>query len=322
MFRVRQLAHRTRCGYYVRDDGWAATLRGDLARMQSANQDPVACNLCGGQETMPWCAALGERVVRCVHCGLVYTCPRPSPEQLRARYQTSYVDRHQDAALAAQRRQMYQLERQTILRLVPGGRFLDIGCGTGEFLALMSDRFEVYGVDVCEGYVEYGRQHLGLTHLALGELHDAGFPDSYFDVVQMRGVLQHLADPLGAAREALRVTRPGGLLVVSATPNIASLCARLYRHHFRLLAPDYMLYNFSPTTLRRLLTRAGWEVRRIAFPYMMTPYFRWWQGLEVLIDAVWMVVQGLPGVPPFDRRSPPFYGNMMTCYAWRPPVPR
>lgn len=290
--------------------------------MHATNHDPVACNLCGGRNTTPWCPALGEAVVRCVECGLVYTCPRPSPEESRARYQTSYVDRHQDQELVQQRRVMYRAERRAILRQMSGGRFLDVGCGTGEFLALMSDRFEVYGLDVCADYIEYGRRQLGLKNLAVGELHDVGFADNYFDVVQMRGVLQHLVDPLGTAREALRVTRPGGLLVVSATPNIASLCARLYREHFRLLAPDYMLYNFSPTTLRRLLEKAGWDVRRTVFPYLMTPYFRWWQGLQVLRDATWILLQSLPGVPRFDRKSPAFLGNMMTCYARKPPVRR
>lgn len=290
--------------------------------MGTIPQDHVVCNLCGGNDLAPWARRAEVPVVRCLSCGLVYTSPRPAADLLRSRYQGVYVDLHQDEGLLKQRRLMYGQERREILRRAAGGRFLDVGCGTGEFLALMADRFEVHGLDVSEPYIEYGRDRLGLANLHIGELHEVGLPDAYYDVVQMRGVLQHLSDPLAAVREALRVTRPGGLLVVSATPNIASICARLYRDRFRLLAPEFMLYNFSPATLRELLERAGWDVEQIVYPYLLTPYFRWWHGLQVLSDAVWMALERVPGVPSFDRSSPAFFGSMMTCYARKPYVAR
>jgi SAM-dependent methyltransferase len=283
-------------------------------------REHVACNLCASQDTQPW-ARVGETcLVQCQECGLVYTNPRPMLAALRASYETEYAEQHQDQDLLRQRRVMYRQEREAILHRVTGGRFLDVGCGTGEFLALMADCFEVHGVDVSKSYLDYGKERLGLDHLHHGQLDEAGLPGGHFDVVQMRGVIQHLPDPLAQAREACRVTRPGGLLVVSATPNITSLCARLYRDRFRLLAPDHMLYDFSPITLRRLLERAGWDAREFVYPYVRTPYFRWWQGLQVLRDALLLSLERLPGVPRFALKSPPCFGNMMTCYARKPLV--
>jgi SAM-dependent methyltransferase len=289
--------------------------------MTDSPREHVSCNLCGADETTLWAEVGAARLVRCRGCDLVYTDPRPVAEALRAAYEAEYGAQHQSEELLRQRRVMYAQERGAILARVGEGRFLDVGCGTGEFIAAMADRFEAHGVDVSQAYLLHGREQLGLQHLHLGQLSEARFPEDYFDVVQMRGVIQHLPDPLAQAREASRVTRPGGLLVVSATPNIVSLCARLYRDRYRLLAPDHMLYDFSPITLRRLLATAGWEVQEFVYPYVHTPYFRWWQGLQVLRDACLIAAERVVG-----RRltglSPAFFGNMMTCYARKPLPPR
>ena len=290
--------------------------------MAAVAREYVPCNLCGGHQNAPW-AELGEaRLVRCQECGLVYTNPRPTLAVLRASYEEDYGAQHQDEALRRARRAMYQREREDILRRAAEGRFLDVGCGPGEFLALMADRFEIHGVEVSRAYLRHARERLDLPDLHQGQLSEAGLPEGHFDVVQMRGVIQHLPDPLGEVREALRVTRPGGLLVVSATPNITSLCARLYRERFRLLAPDRMLHDFSPVTLRRLLEKTGYDVQEFAYPYLQTPYFRWSQGLQVLRDAVLIGLERvLPGRR-FDILSPAFFGSMMTCYARKPLPPR
>jgi SAM-dependent methyltransferase len=285
--------------------------------MTEQHLEEVACNLCGSRETTLWARVEDWRVVRCLACGLIYTNPRPAPGQLTASYEEDYQESHQDPVLLAQRRRMYELERRDLLRRVSGGRFLDVGCGPGEFLALLADRFEVWGVDVSRGYVRHAREVLGLERVQVGELSGAGLPENYFDVAQLRGVIQHLPDPLAQAREAWRVLRPGGLLVVSATPNIGSLCARIFREGYRLLAPQYMVYNFTPQTLQALLQQAGFTIEALTYPYWGTPYFRWWQGLQVMgrgVQRGWSLLRGKPQ----KVLSPPFYGNMMTCYARKP----
>jgi len=199
-------------------------------------------------------------------------------------------------------------------------RFLDVGCGTGEFLSLLQDDFEVHGVEVSQRYLQISRERYGLPHLVHGELTTAGFEADFFDVVQMRGVLQHLPDPLGQLREAHRVAKPGGLLIISATPNIASPAARVFGPNFRLLAPDQMVYDFSPRTLRQMLQTAGYEVERFRFPYIRTPYFRWTQPLEFAWLAMKLAGRKIASRDTSDIRSPAFFGSMMTCLARKPVV--
>lgn len=278
-------------------------------------REHVACNLCGADDTTPY-LRLGEaQLVRCRRCGLVYTNPRPPLVALTAGYEEDYSADHQAPELLRQRRLMYALERRDLLRQARQGRFLDIGCGTGEFLAALGEGFEPYGVDVSRTYVRYGAEHFGLTNLHAGELTEAGFAAEFFDVAQLRGVLQHLPDPLGQLREAWRVLKPGGLLVVSATPNIASPAARAFGSRFRLLAPDQMLYDFSPATLRAILRAAGFTPRSLHYPYLGTPYWHWYDGFSFIAGALrgrWARLRGHEEQAP---KSPPFPGSMMTCYA-------
>ncbi|MBU0606316.1 MAG: class I SAM-dependent methyltransferase, partial [Armatimonadetes bacterium] len=265
--------------------------------------------------------------VRCRICGLVFTNPRLPVSALHDSYEEDYGEVHEDPVLLVQRRVMYEIEREELKRWTAGrmisgpsnghgrGRLLDVGCGTGEFLALLREDFEVYGLEVSQRYLRLARERYGLPHLVAGELTAAGFEPAFFDVVQMRGVLQHLPDPLGQLREACRVTKPGGLLVVSATPNIASPAARVFGPNFRLLAPDQMVYNFSPWTLRRMVETAGYRVERFTFPYVHTPYFRWWQPLEFVGAAAKLAWRRMAGRGTEDLKSPAFWGSMMTCIA-------
>jgi 2-polyprenyl-3-methyl-5-hydroxy-6-metoxy-1,4-benzoquinol methylase len=276
------------------------------------------CNVCGASVTRHWAVVGGTALVQCCDCGLVYTFPRPSSADLHATYQGAYVEQHQAEELVRRRRIMYQREAAEMARRAPHGRFLDVGCATGEFLATVADRYEVYGVDVSAPYVEQAQARLGADRVQLGQLSDTGFAAGSFDVVQFRGVLQHVEDPAREVQAALRLLRPGGLLVISATPNIDSWCARLFRDRFRLLSPTLMLYNFAPRSLRRLLERSGLQVEAFSFPYWRTPYFHWSQPLIFAgLVPLLLVERVIPSLH-LPVTSPPFWGNMMTCYARRP----
>jgi SAM-dependent methyltransferase len=95
---------------------------------------------------------------------------------------------------------------------------LDVGCGTGadvvEMASRMPDGAKATGVDASEAMIAEARRRaagLGADVLfRLGDALDLPYPDGIFDVCRMETVLQHLADPLRAIREMVRVTRPGG----------------------------------------------------------------------------------------------------------------
>ena len=105
------------------------------------------------------------------------------------------------------------------LRLQPGLRLLDVGCGSGQ-LALMAarDGLEVTGVDIATNLVERARaraQTEGLS--ARFEEADAEalpFPDASFDVVASLIAAMFAPQPQLVARELLRVCKPGGVIAM------------------------------------------------------------------------------------------------------------
>jgi len=150
----------------------------------------------------------------------------------------------------------FGLERrfEFIRRHVPleGRRILDIGCGIGTFVQRLREFSpHVYGVDIDQERVRQGAA--ALPYLAVGVSEYLPFADATFDVVLLHEVLEHVRDDRLTLREAGRVTRPGGRIVIYC-PN------RLYpfETHGIFLGKRYLfgnipLVNYLPDGLRNRL---------------------------------------------------------------------
>jgi len=140
---------------------------------------------------------------------------------------------------------------------------LDIGCGNGEFLRTMVNMgaaCELVGIETGEAGCR-AAQRIGLD-VRCTDLPEAGFPDAHFDLVTMWGVLEHVHDPLATLREVRRVLRPDGQVAI-IVPNFACRERRMFGARWYHVAVPWHLFHFDPTTLRRLLTAAGFEGIRI-----------------------------------------------------------
>jgi phosphatidylethanolamine/phosphatidyl-N-methylethanolamine N-methyltransferase len=101
-----------------------------------------------------------------------------------------------------------------------GGPVLDVGVGTGLELPRFSGRVDVVGVDLSEPMLRRARQRVaekGLGFVRGLSMMDAtrlGFPDAAFGAVIAPYVMTVVPDPAGTLDELLRVTRPGGEIVL------------------------------------------------------------------------------------------------------------
>ena len=96
-----------------------------------------------------------------------------------------------------------------------GTRLLDAGCGAGLVLRLAADRgADVSGLDATEALLAHARRRVPGAPIVQGELESLPHPDEAFDVVTGFNSFQYATRPAVAVREATRVTRPGGRVLV------------------------------------------------------------------------------------------------------------
>ncbi len=135
-------------------------------------------------------------------------------------------------------------------------RWLDIGCGRGDVLRKIRDRYEpanLAGLDVIDWLDDDLRDnvelHVGPAESALQQV-------ELFDRVLMVEVLEHLEAPWTVLRQAARKVSPGGRLVLT-TPNVASL-----RHRLELLVRG-QLTSFRPDNAPHLTPGLPHVIERV-----------------------------------------------------------
>ncbi len=148
-----------------------------------------------------------------------------------------------------QERRLRLIQRYVSLE---GAHILDVGCGLGLYVRRFRDFSDgVYGVDTDPEKVQEASRTLPNIHLGAAE--SLPFPDRMFDMVLSHEVFEHVDDDQEAVREAYRVLKPGGRLVVFV-PN------RLYpfethgvywRGQYRF--GNIPLVNYLPNSLRARL---------------------------------------------------------------------
>ena len=137
-------------------------------------------------------------------------------------------------------RRAHLYRRANLLR---AGRVLDVGSGTGTLTEELAERTQgqVVGVDLDPGMVDFARKRRGKAQYRSGDAHDLAFRDGWFDLVVCHFLLLWCADAARVAQEMIRVTRPGGSIVVCAEPDYGG----------RIDYPDLPLGCWQSQALRR-----------------------------------------------------------------------
>ena len=135
-------------------------------------------------------------------------------------------------------------------------RILDVGCGTGANLLMLSEYGDAEGVDISKDALAFCRER-GLDKVKLGAGEELPYDDGTFDLVTALDVVEHMDDDLAGLREMRRVLRPGGrvLLFVPAFMFLWGLQDDVSNHRRRYRLPE----------LQRVLERAGFEIERTTY---------------------------------------------------------
>lgn len=101
----------------------------------------------------------------------------------------------------------------------PGTDLLDVGCGTGEMLRLLSEhnpQMKLTGIDISERMLEKAGFKVGeKARLIPCDAEKMPFDDNSFDTVMCNDSFHHYPAPLNVLREFYRILKPGGVLLIS-----------------------------------------------------------------------------------------------------------
>jgi len=205
-------------------------------------------------ETLPRhsCAGLWS----CGSCRFRWIDPPPPLDELLAGYRETAADHwgdFGDAQAIAEPRD-YAGKTAQIMQYAAGGRALDVGCFSGEFLLALPDSFDRWGIEPSRGAAQVARSR-GITVVEDDAL-SAELEPASFDVIYCSDVFEHLVDQKALAERLSAWLAPGGVLVVETGDAMAPF-ARLMGarwHYYSLL--EHVCFH-SARSLNLLLAETG-----------------------------------------------------------------
>ncbi len=226
------------------------------------------------------------RYVRCRRCGLIFLNPQPEERELALHYppERYYAFREIDETSVEthMRRFLYHLyfsqgDKRRLLRgllqpvkvlsrstlVEPGLKLLDVGCGSGQFVAeMLGFGMDAYGVDPnCS--VRDAPDALR-PRIFPGNLPEAGFAPESFDVITMNHVVEHLPNPREVLAETFRILKKNGTFIIGV-PNCRSFAFRLFgRNWYQIDTPRHLVV-YSDKILAGMLRAAGFRITKTRF---------------------------------------------------------
>lgn len=238
---------------------------------------------------------------QCAACAFVYLENPPAYEELETDLAWERVGKKEREERVYQRSPVRSMASRTVRMLrsrlavqanplvrrverwFPAGPVVDIGCGKGDKLASLPERFEVVGIEISQERAREARERLatrgGVVHQmpaieGLGSVRSQSLAG-----IVANAFLEHEIRPKELLEAAARALRPAGAMILKV-PNFASVNRRVMGSGwcgFRF--PGHVNY-FTPTTLKRMVEDVGMEVAE----------FRWMDRIPTS-DNMWMVVR-------------------------------
>lgn len=236
-----------------------------LTSYRSVVESPVVCPACAAKtEQVLYHYRVKDRtseIFRCSNCSMMFALPVLLPE-LDERlmdcvddaefFNNSFLKRlHRDLII--------KTEISHVKRLLGRESFslLDIGCGTGWTTSVWSEAgADATGLEPSPNRAAFARERYGLRVIQsfVEELES----EEQFEVIVMRHVLEHFAEPFQVLEKVASHLKPGGLLVV-IVPNINCIGRFVFDTRWTWVLPWHCNF-FTPKSLPRMLGRAGLAV--------------------------------------------------------------
>ena len=147
-------------------------------------------------------------------------------------------------------------------------RILEVGAGSGrDIVALAREGVDAYANDISpvarKGISDLAARYAVSVEVIEDDLRALRYPNGYFDLVYSQGVVEHFPDHESVIKEQVRVTKPGGFVIVDVPQTFNPYT--IYKHVLMALHkwPAGWEKQFSPISLRRSGERCGLRLQRM-----------------------------------------------------------
>lgn len=151
---------------------------------------------------------------------------------------------------------------------------LDLGCADGHLTSWLVHQWpggNIWGIDVVAKLINAAAKKYPGAKFKLGDAHQIPFDDNYFDLIVCSETLEHVIDPLKVCREARRVLKKGGVLVMELDTGSRLFTFLWYFWtHFGAgrVWDNAHLHQFDHKTLPQVISRAGLRVNRVIIHHL------------------------------------------------------
>jgi ubiquinone/menaquinone biosynthesis C-methylase UbiE len=236
------------------------------------------CIICGEDEYAPLLHVEDYRyhlsdekfsLVQCCGCGWIYLNPMPTEDKIKKLYPKEYWDFRYSKIKQMIADLLFKARIKKIRKYKKGGKVLDVGCGTGEFLSsLQKIRYHCYGVDISEEACKKAKKKNSL--IFNNNLKECKFPDSFFDIITLNHTLHQVLNPNDELKEIHRVLKGDSILYI-LVPNADSYQFKIAKEAWFCLDPPRHIYHFTPDTQRMLLEKNRFKIIEISYPLYDLP---------------------------------------------------
>lgn len=228
---------------------------------------PPVCPVCGSPIARPLVVYNGQPYLRCTNCGVGRIALTPDRTQSQRHYEREYPARFAITESSPHRQRVFESLLEALGQPPPHAVLLDVGCGEGHLASHARQRgWRGIGTDISHHACATTRR-AGIAAFQ-GEADNLPIAAARVDAMILANVLDHTLDPIMVLREAHRVLRPHGRLIIRI-PN-----ATFHRPAIRILSslgplprlrgwdryPVLHLLSFSARNLTALLVESGFRV--------------------------------------------------------------
>lgn len=263
------------------------------------------CVICGTSDFVFLFEKKARNFFQCKSCGLQLQYPLPTSQELEEYYEGSYQSGlYKEFREATRLKELTARQRlKELAEAVPvAGRWLDVGASTGIFCQEARKLgVDATGIEISKTAADIAKSN-GIP-IEAGRVED--LPDEeQFDCVTAFDILEHVLNPGTFVTKIGRCLTSSGFFVLTL-PNLNSWSCRIMGSRWYFYLPEEHLHYFNPRTIRRFLSKTGFEVfsiraakKPMTFEYAQSQF-------EVYNPTVFRTLRVLGQVLPNALRSYP-----------------